>query len=163
MPSSPRSTLGLDHVNISVRDLDRAIRFYGETFGLAVLLRRTLSGEWFDAIRGTRGAVADCAILVNGDHSLRVEMLCFPSVSADPSAHPSAGPGGMDDIGIGHFAITVTDIDAVRERAIQAGATPVGAVVEVPRSILPKGKRMCYLRDPDGILLELAQRLDAAS
>lgn len=158
MPSSPPSSIpsavGLDHVNISVRDLDRAIRFYGETFGLAVLMRRTLSGEWFDAIRGTRGAVADCAILVNGDHSLRVEMLCFP--------RPSAGPGGMDDIGIGHFAITVTDIDAVRERAIQAGAKPVGAVVEVPRSILPKGKRMCYLRDPDGILLELAQRLDAA-
>ena len=153
MPSSPQTgSLGFDHVNISVRDLDRAIRFYGETFGLAVLLRQTLSGEWFDAIRGTRGAMADCVILVNGDHSLRVEMLCFPG--------PSTGPGGMDDIGIGHFAITVTDIDAVRKRAIQAGATPVGAVVEVPRSILPKGKRMCYLRDPDGILLELAQRLD---
>ncbi|MCW2235783.1 VOC family protein [Azospirillum canadense] len=140
-----------DHVNISVRDLDRAIRFYGETFGLTLMLRQTLSGDWFDAIRGTHGAVADCAILVNADHSLRIEMLSFPT--------QQPGPGGIDDVGIGHFAITVDDIDAVRERAIRAGATPVGAVVEVPRSILPKGKRMCYLRDPDGILLELAQRL----
>ncbi|MBP2295624.1 VOC family protein [Azospirillum rugosum] len=145
-----------DHVNISVRDLDRAIRFYGETFGLTLMLRQTLSGDWFDAIRGTEGAVADCAILVDAEHGLRIEMLCFPQ--------PQPGPGGMDDadmdkVGIGHFAITVDDIDAVRERAIRAGATPVGAVVEVPRSILPKGKRMCYLRDPDGILLELAQRI----
>lgn len=140
-----------DHVNIRVRDLDRAVRFYSEAFGLTVLLREELSGGWFDAIRGTDGAVADCAILVNGDHSLRVEMLCF--------AEPAPGPGGLDDVGIGHFAITVDDIQAVRDRAIRAGAVPVGAVVDVPRAILPAGKRMCYLRDPDGILLELAQRL----
>lgn len=144
-----------DHVNISVRDLDRAIRFYGETFGLTLMLRRTLSGDWFNAIRGTEGAVADCAILVNDDQSLRLEMLCFPT--------PPVGPHGMDDVGIGHFAVIVDDIDVVRERAIRAGATPVGAVVDVPRSILPKGKRMCYLRDPDGILLELAQRLDTGA
>ncbi|WP_448202795.1 VOC family protein [Azospirillum sp. sgz302134] len=146
----------LDHVNISVRDLDRAIRFYGETFGLTLLMRKTLSGDWFNAIRGTKDAVADCAILVNGNHSLRLEMLCFPGTPANPQP----GPHGMDDIGIGHFAVTVDDIHAVRERAIRGGATPMGDVVEVPRSILPKGKLMCYLRDPDGILMELAQKLD---
>lgn len=150
MPASPTiadSHARHDHINVIVRDMDRAVAFYRDVFAMTVTLNQTLGGPWFEALLERPGATADCVILVNADRRLRIELLRFPDRDGVPD-----GPQA-----IGHFAVAVDDLHAVRDRALAAGATAVGPVVTVPDSVLPRGKLMCYLRDPDGALFELAQ------
>lgn len=145
MPNSDHARL--DHVNVIVRDMDRAVAFYSAVFAMTETLRKTLSGPWFEALLERSGATADCVILVDTSKRLRIELLRFPDRTDAPD-----GPQA-----IGHFAVAVDDIVTTRARALAAGAVAVGPIVTVPGSVLPRGKLMCYLRDPDGALFELAQ------
>ncbi|RJF83372.1 lactoylglutathione lyase [Azospirillum cavernae] len=151
MPNSDHARLDpvarLDHVNVIVRDMDRAVAFYSAVFAMTETLRKTLSGPWFEALLERPGATADCVILVDASKRLRIELLRFPERTGAPD-----GPQA-----IGHFAVAVDDIATTRARALAAGAVAVGPIVTVPDSVLPRGKLMCYLRDPDGALFELAQ------
>lgn len=54
-----------------------------------------------------------------------------------------------------HIAFMVEDVDAVRDRLISAGATPVGEI-----EVTPAGDRLAMLRDPWGLAIQLARRAD---
>lgn len=61
---------------------------------------------------------------------------------------PGQAPGGYE------FGFEVEDLELAWQRALQAGATPYA-----PPADKPWGQRIAYVRDPNGILVELAQRL----
>ena len=46
----------LSHVSLEVSDLERAVAFYRDVFGLQVVMERTLEGEAFEAVTATPGA-----------------------------------------------------------------------------------------------------------
>jgi catechol 2,3-dioxygenase-like lactoylglutathione lyase family enzyme len=46
----------LSHVSLQVSDLDRALAFYRENFGMQIVLERHLSGPPFEAVTATPGA-----------------------------------------------------------------------------------------------------------
>jgi len=152
----------LDHLNIVVADMAASVRFYRELFGLSVALDDALSGEWFEAVTGIPGAVAHCVILKGQSDGFRIELLRFIRplrLAGEPA--PTVGDQ-PSTLGLRHFAVRVADLDACLARALALGATGVTpvmppVVVNVPRALLPAGKRMCYLRDPDGVLVELAE------
>jgi len=52
-----------------------------------------------------------------------------------------------------HIAFSVDDMDATRQRLINAGATAVGEV-----NNLPNGDQLAMLRDPWGLCIQLAKR-----
>lgn len=52
-----------------------------------------------------------------------------------------------------HMAFVVEDMDATRQRLIEAGASPFGDV-----GTTPAGDRLAMLRDPWGFSLQLCQR-----
>src|SRR5581483_10966166 len=66
---------GLNHVGISVADLDRSIRFYREAFGLEVIERCAFSGELYAKILALSGARGRVALLSNGN--LQLELFEF--------------------------------------------------------------------------------------
>ncbi|MBI3445575.1 MAG: VOC family protein [Magnetospirillum sp.] len=141
-----------DHVNIVVTDMDRSIAFYGTLLGLGMVMDRELSGEWFERVTGMAEARARCVILAAPDGGCRVELLAFaaPSRQALAEASHPATPG------LRHAAIRVADLQAclnILHRQFGQDAQ----VADVPKDIVKGGKRMCYITDPDGALIELCQ------
>ena len=53
--------------------------------------------------------------------------------------------------GYGHVALTVDDLDATLARLAEKGIEPE----RPPYTVREGGSRICYVRDPDGSLLEL--------
>ena len=46
----------LSHISLQVSDLDRALAFYREVFGMQIVLERNLEGPEFEAVTATPGA-----------------------------------------------------------------------------------------------------------
>lgn len=137
----------LDHVNVVVSDIERSRDFYTRLLDLRPVMDRMLDGPWFEALTGIDAARARCVILDAKDGGCRVELLRFEPKGADfaDGAHPATA-------GLRHFALRVADLEACLSRL---DAAP--PVVEVPREIVPVGKRMAYVVDPDGAIVELAE------
>ncbi len=141
--------LGHDHINVVVTDMERSIRFYSSLLGLAVVMDRPLEGEWFERVTGLEGARARCVILAAPGGACRVELLQFADGPATQPTQPSTP-------GLRHVALRVDDMDgclAILRREFGQSVEPT----EVPKDIVRGGKRMCYIRDPDGAMIELCQ------
>lgn len=139
--------MALDHVNVVVSDMARSIAFYTRLLDLEVIMDRRLEGPWYEALSGRPGATTRCVILDRREGGSRIELL---EASSPGCAAPAGAPG------LGHFALRVNDLD----RRLDEYAALTGrrvAPVSVPETIVRGGKRMAYLTDPDGALLELAE------
>ncbi len=144
------SCFNLDHVNVVVTQMARSVAFYTEVLGLIPVMDRTLSESWFEQVTGIPKARARCVILDAPDGGCRIELLEFLGTTSSPlpAASLPATPG------LRHLAIRVTDLEArlaiLRDRFGQEVEA-----VDVPREIVKSGKRMCYIHDPDGAMIEL--------
>jgi catechol 2,3-dioxygenase-like lactoylglutathione lyase family enzyme len=143
-------TLGMHHVGMSVRDLDRSIAFYRDGFGMDVVEQGTFGGEQYNAILGLVGATGRVALLRAGEVQVEVFEFSRPKPALTDAMRPVA------DHGITHFCIEVVDIEAKYERLIAAGA------VFHCRPLLFFGSiKATYGRDPDGNVFELVERIHA--
>ena len=144
----------LDHVNIVVADMDRSVAFYRDVIGMEQAFETTLEGEWVETIIGLRDVKARCVFLKAPDGGTHLELLQFLSptgTTVDCNAVPNT-------IGVRHLAFRVRDLTAFATRLRDAGVEPVSPPVTVPFPVADAGeKRLCYFRDPDGVLLEAAE------
>jgi len=69
---------------------------------------------------------------------------------------PQGIAGEPRDVGITHVCLAVDDIDAILDRVTSAGARTFSPPVLVDTGA-NAGGRGVYVRDPDGIILELFQ------
>jgi catechol 2,3-dioxygenase-like lactoylglutathione lyase family enzyme len=141
--------LGHDHVNVVVTDMERSIRFYSRLLGLDPVMDRRLEGTWFEQVTGLQGAQARCVILASAGGGCRIELLQFASMPDAQESQPSTP-------GLRHVALRVDDLNGaltLLEREFGQKVEPTA----VPTDIVRGGKRMCYIRDPDGAMIELCQ------
>jgi catechol 2,3-dioxygenase-like lactoylglutathione lyase family enzyme len=148
----------IDHVNIVVEDIERAVRFYSEVLGLKRGFEKTLEGAWIDKVTGVPGAKALCVFMESPrgeDESpkTRIELLQFlaPVSAAFPeNSRPNTR-------GIRHLAFNVDNLDALILRLREWDVEIVSEPVEVPFAVGNLGrKRLFYFYDPEGNLLEAA-------
>ena len=59
--------------------------------------------------------------------------------------------------GLRHIAFTVDDVRGVVDRLRENGWETIGEIVDYENVYL-----LCYVRGPDGLIVELAERLDRA-
>jgi|SRR5687768_3463725 len=143
----------LNHANLIVSNLERSKKFYTEVLGLEVLMETEIDEEQFArgvSIPGTK--VKGVFFQVPGTPTA-IEM--FEYVAPEKS---KSVPGDWlpSDIGVGHIAFEVDDIDAAYERLRKQNVTFVSEPVTLPPTHKDVGGvRFCYFKDPDGILLEL--------
>jgi catechol 2,3-dioxygenase-like lactoylglutathione lyase family enzyme len=139
----------MDHVSIVVDDLAAATQFFAE-LGLVLQGETPVEGRWVDRIVGLEGVRADIAMMQTPDGNGRLELVKFhsPSNEGDNRPAPANAPG------IRHIAFVVEDIDAVVAGLRARGAELVGEL-ERYEDIY----RLCYVRGPEGIIIELAERI----
>lgn len=140
----------LAHTGFTVRDLERSIVFYRDALGMEVVFEQEKRGGYLAAIVGYADAHVRMAHLRFAGDSHRVEL--FEYVEPEPQGDPRE----PRDLGITHVCLAVDDVDAVVSRLTTAGARPFSPPVDVDTGA-NAGGRAVYVRDPDGIILELFQ------
>lgn len=144
-------SLRLDHINIVVTDTDEAVRFFTEGLGFRVTKDVSLSGAWLDAAMNIPDVRGRCIFLEADEGGCRIELLQFLNPSSEVQR---ATP--LTTTGLRHFAIEVTDMDAAFARVTTLGYRTIAPPVDVPRTIIPHGKKLAYILGPDGVIVELA-------
>jgi catechol 2,3-dioxygenase-like lactoylglutathione lyase family enzyme len=139
----------MEHVGIVVDDLGAAIEFFVE-LGLEPRGNGEVEGSWVDRIVALDGVKAELAMLRTPDGHGEIELAKFhspPIQDGDPQA-PANTPG------LRHLAFLVEDIDAVVAGLQARGTELVGELVRYEDSY-----RLCYVRGPEGIIIELAEKI----
>ena len=139
----------MDHVGIVVDDLADAVAFFVE-LGLELQNEAPVEGDWVDRIVGLDGVRAQIAMLATPDGHGRIELAKFHTPASD-GGHQSAPANAL---GIRHVTFAVEDIDAVLARLRARGAELVGELGRYQDSY-----RLCYVRGPEGIIVELAEKI----
>ncbi len=139
--TEPPPVKGLDHVGLSVGDLDAMATWYADVFGFEreVTLR-------------VAPIELDIVMLIHPGAGHRLELLCRPG-SARRSTPQDPAEAALHR-GFGHLAFDVRDLDEMFARAVAAGARPV----MTPRPSPEPGIRMAFVADPEGNLVELLDR-----
>jgi catechol 2,3-dioxygenase-like lactoylglutathione lyase family enzyme len=139
----------IEHVGIVVNDLAAAIEFFLK-LGLELQDQRPVEGLWVDRVVGLNGVQAEIALLQTPDGNGRLELTKFNM----PSAHGGNPDAPANTPGIRHIAFAVADIDAAVAGLRDRGTELVGELERYEDSY-----RLCYVRGPEGIIIELAERL----
>jgi catechol 2,3-dioxygenase-like lactoylglutathione lyase family enzyme len=139
----------MEHVGIVVDDLAAATEFF-VALGLELQGEAPVEGRWVDRVVGLDGVRLQVALLQTPDGHGRLELAKFhaPSGQGGERQAPANAPG------IRHVAFAVEDIDAVVAGLRARGAELVGELERYEDSY-----RLCYVRGPEGIIIELAERI----
>jgi lactoylglutathione lyase len=140
----------LHHTGLTVRDLDRSLGFYRDLLGMQVLFEQEKKGGYLAKIVGYEGAHVRMAHLAFPGGGHRVELFQY----VEPE--PRGDPGEPRDVGITHVCLAVVDLEALHGRLRAAGVEFYSDPVQVDTGANADGSGV-YLRDPDGITLELFQ------
>jgi catechol 2,3-dioxygenase-like lactoylglutathione lyase family enzyme len=116
--------VGLNHVSITVRDLDASLAFYEGLLGLARAERPALR--------------VDGAWLTIGHSQIHL-------IAADDTFGDTGRPPAGTNPAAPHTALTVADFDATVEMLTAAGLKPVRS---------SGGRQQCWVQDPDGYVVE---------
>ncbi|MDL5360769.1 VOC family protein [Halalkalicoccus sp. NIPERK01] len=131
------------HVGVTVADLERAVGFYRDVLGLAVLDRFTVAGEAFAIGVGVEGATGEFVHLDAG--GARIELIEYdPEGDRRPAAD-------VNQPGATHVGLSVSDVDGFYE------GLPDGVeTLSEPRTT-ESGARILFVRDPEGNLVEIIE------
>jgi glyoxylase I family protein len=151
----PFRILAADHTGITVSNLERSIAFWRDVLGFELSHRAHQTGELAAEITGVPGAEISLAVLkAPGGHKIELLQYMAP---VDRKQHVDLRPC---DVGSVHVALTVDDLDAVLEKIAESG-WKAGRKPQTLRSGPNTGKRVIYVRDPDGTTIEFMQPPDS--
>jgi len=139
----------MDHVGIVVDDLAAATEFFAE-LGLELQGEGAVEGRSADRVVGLDGVRTQLAMMQTPDGKARLELVKFHS----PPSQGDDGHAPANARGIRHITFAVDDIDDVLGRLRARGGELVGEVENYEDTYL-----LCYIRGPEGIIIELAERL----
>src|SRR5690606_14890917 len=127
--------VGFEHIGTTSGDMDRTVAFYCGLLGLTLRLRKPVEG-------------GELAFLDAGGGMLEV---MAPKIGAAPSRDIPAGEAGLR-----HLTLAYDNVDAIFARLEAAGVE----IVERPRDAHNPEliRRVAFVRDPDGITVELIER-----
>jgi glyoxylase I family protein len=143
---------GLGHTGLVVKDMDRMIRFYRETFGFEVVLDTQISGKEVDGIVNFRVESERIVLIKLGE--TQVEMLEYRPVGRGyPEDYKSNDLFGV------HLAFITDDME--RDHAMLK-AKGVKIISNGPQTIpethpIFAGTKVLYFQDPERHPIELIQ------
>lgn len=138
----------LDHVSVTVSDLEASVRFYRDLLGLREIERHHLEGETISTMAGKSGVVLEV---------VRLAAPATPDVLIDLQQYvaPAGGvsSGQLGDVGHSHICFGVDDMESACRALAEGGAHLVSDPVQfnLESGVL----EVVFAKDPDGNVLEL--------
>lgn len=145
----PFRIIAADHTGITVSNLERSLEFWRDVLGFELSHRAHQKGELAEQITGVAGAEILIAVVKAPGH--KIELLEYRAPADRAQFHPRPC-----DVGSIHVALTVDNLDAVLETIAASGWKAAGT----PQTLTTgpnAGKRVIYVRDPDGTTIEPMQ------
>jgi predicted enzyme related to lactoylglutathione lyase len=152
------------HTNLIARDWQTLARFYETVFGCRpVPPERDLHGPSFAAGTGLSAARArgmHLRLPGCGDDGPTLEI--FEYAEPDNADQTSGVRPMANRPGFAHIAFAVASVDEARQQVLDAGGAAVGEIV---RSVISPELAVvwCYVRDPEGNIVELQSRSSGGS
>jgi lactoylglutathione lyase len=147
----PLMITGCDHIGIQVADVERSATFYEQHLGFTRVGRWSMSQPYVQKVVGYHPDVTlEIALLAIPGSPLFLEILEYVGVERAAVDTATANPGTA------HFSLFVDGLDALHERLTAAGVDFVSDV-QTPTVGPNEGGRLVYMKDPDGIRVELVQ------
>jgi glyoxylase I family protein len=127
------SGVRLEHVALNVTDPAKMAQWYVDNLGMKVLREGP--------------PPVNMRFIADSGGNMMLELYHNP-----PDAVPNYA--SMDPLLL-HVAFMVEDVEAVRQKLIAAGATPVGEI-----TVTPAGDKLAMLRDPWGLAIQFVHRAE---
>jgi catechol 2,3-dioxygenase-like lactoylglutathione lyase family enzyme len=148
----PFGILAADHTGITVSNLERSLAFWRDVLGFEPSHTAHQTNEMASEITGVAGAEIKLAV-VEAPDGHKIELLQYlapPDRKASVDLRPC-------DIGSVHIAFVVDDLEAILS-TIDASVWKAVGKPQTLQSGPNAGKRVVYVRDPDGTTIEFMQR-----
>lgn len=150
MSKKPFRIISADHTGITVSNLERSLAFWRDVLGFEPSHTARQTGELAREITGVEGAEIRLAVFkAPGGHKIELLEYLAPADRKRANLRPC-------DVGSVHFALLVHDLEAVLERIAASDWKAAGKPQRL-QSGPNAGKRVVYVRDPDGTTIELMQ------
>ena len=150
MSSKTFRIISADHTGITVSNLERSLAFWRDVLGFELSHTAHQTGEMAKEITGVAGAEIKLAVVkAPGGHKIELLEYLAPPDRKQIALRPC-------EVGSVHVALLVDDLDAVLERISDSGWKAAGK----PQTLKTgpnAGKRVVYVRDPDGTTIEFMQ------
>lgn len=140
----------LHHTGLTVASMERALAFWRDGLGLAEVFDQEARGGYFEAIVGERDVDVRIVHLAFAGQGPRIELFEFRSPEGGTHRTRPA------DVGFAHVCVALPGggLEALVDRLVARGGTLVGEVADIDAGA-NRGGRACYVRDPDGHVVEL--------
>ena len=145
----PFRIIAADHTGITVSDLERSLAFWADVLGFELSHRAHHTGKLASEVTGVPGAEISIAVVKGYGHKIELLEYLAPKDRKHVDLRPC-------DVGSVHVALTVDDLDAVLEK-IAASGWKAGRKPQTLTTGPNAGKRVMYVRDPDGTTIEFMQ------
>jgi catechol 2,3-dioxygenase-like lactoylglutathione lyase family enzyme len=141
--------LRVDHIGVVVADLDAATDFF-VALGFELESRWQADGEEVGRIVGLDGVRTEVAMVRAPDGSGKLELIKYLT-PADPEG-VRAQPANR--LGFRHIAVEIENLTGVVDGLREQGMETVGEILDLGDTY-----RLCYVRGPEGLIVELAERI----
>ena len=141
--------IAVDHTGITVTNLERSLAFWRDVLGFELSHRPHQTGKLASEITGVPGAEISIAVLKGYGHKIELLEYFAPLEREYLSPRPC-------DVGSVHVALVVDNLETVLAKIAQSGWQAAGQ----PQTLTAgpnAGKRVVYVRDPDGTTIEFMQ------
>jgi catechol 2,3-dioxygenase-like lactoylglutathione lyase family enzyme len=147
--NQPFRIIAADHTGFTVANLERSLGFWRDVLGFQLSHRPHQTGSLASEITGVPDAEISIAVLKGYGHKIELLQYVAPADRKHVNLRPC-------DVGSVHVALLVDDLDAVLNKIAASGWKAAGKP-QTLQSGPNAGKRVVYVRDPDGTTIEFMQ------
>ena len=141
--------LGTDHTAYTVSDMDRSVKMFCEVLGFELISDDRAEADMVESLNGIAAPLR--FVYLRGPDNHQVELLQY---------YGPADQGRVSyrhcDTAAAHIAIRVDNVPAAVEAAKRAGMVPFNKTVTIREAA--GVTQSAYMRDPDGLTIELLSR-----
>lgn len=142
-----------DHTGFITDDLDSTLAFWTGVMGFEAVPVVERSQAWVEGFTGVAGASLRIAHLFGlGAH---LEFIEFTR------AGTAATPLAVNLPATGHVCFKVPDLQRVHDAILAAGGSAAGRITTITEGKIA-GSKGLYMRDPNGVLIEILQIVEEA-
>lgn len=139
---------GFNHTSFTVADIDKSVKFWRDMLGFKAASVSPREGRWQEEVTGISGASLMVAHLYGHGHHIEFIQYLAGAI-AGPPLQPALCAAA-------HVCLETNNIEQTWDALLKAGATAQGSIAIVSSGAVG-GAKAGYIRDPNGIIIELLQ------